>query len=32
VHSNPVVMSEGDAALCIKAAARQISADLLHAD
>jgi DNA-binding IclR family transcriptional regulator len=32
VHSNPVVMSENEAALCVKAAATQISADLLHAD
>jgi DNA-binding IclR family transcriptional regulator len=32
VHSNPVVMSEHEAATCIKAAATQISADLLHAD
>jgi DNA-binding IclR family transcriptional regulator len=32
VHSNPVIMSESEAALCIKAAATQISADLLHAD
>jgi DNA-binding IclR family transcriptional regulator len=32
VHSNPLVMSESEAALCIKAAATQISADLPHAD
>jgi DNA-binding IclR family transcriptional regulator len=32
VHSNPVVMSESEAALCIKAAAARISAELLHAD
>ena len=32
VHSTPLVMSEEDAAKCIEAAAKEISAELLHGD
>jgi DNA-binding IclR family transcriptional regulator len=32
VHSTPVVMSEEDAATCVKAAAKEISGELLHGD
>jgi DNA-binding IclR family transcriptional regulator len=32
VHSTPLVMSEQDAATCIKAAAKEISSELLHGD
>jgi DNA-binding IclR family transcriptional regulator len=32
VHSTPLVMSEEDAATCIKAAAKEISGELLHGD
>jgi DNA-binding IclR family transcriptional regulator len=32
VHSTPLVMGEDDAATCIKAAAKEISGELLHGD
>jgi DNA-binding IclR family transcriptional regulator len=32
VHSTPLVMSEDDAATCVKASAKEISGELLHGD
>jgi hypothetical protein len=32
VHSTPQVMSEDDAATCIKASAKEISGELLYGD